>query len=214
MVCNDEVLLKEINMNGILEMRQTNDSMSVIDAIYLRQAVRDYKADKLDESTMLDLMNAAVHAPSAMDEEPWAFVIVQDKSVLNRISDNTKKLMQSGFETNKIKAHSLAQENFLVSEFNVFYNAPTLVIICAKPVGEFVDSDCWLAAQNLMLAACAKKIGSCIIGMAVSILNTPKWKDELGIPNDMTAYVPIILGIPNKETAIKPRKPVNILAWK
>ncbi len=208
-------------MNDIAQAERLNrktpiapSDMKAIDAIYERQSVRDYTAEKLDESTVFDLVNAAIHAPTAMDEEPWAFVIIQDKTLLNRMSDNAKKLMQSGFEANLTQGNKLQQEHFLVPEFNVFYNATTLIVICAKPVSDFVSADCWLAAQNILLAAAARKIGSCVIGLAVQILNTPKWKQELGIAEDMSVFVPIILGFPGKETSIKPRKPANILAWK
>jgi hypothetical protein len=44
-------------------------------------------------------------------------------------------------------------------------------------------ADCWLAPENLMLAACAKGLGACVIGLAVSALSTPEWKAELKIPD-------------------------------
>jgi nitroreductase len=81
-------------------------------------------------------------------------------------------------------------------------------------MGAFVVSDCWLAAENLMLAACAKGLGTCVIGLAVTALNTSEWKQELGIPADMTAFAPIIVGVPAGETPLVPRKPPEILTWK
>jgi nitroreductase len=99
-------------------------------------------------------------------------------------------------------------------DFDIFYHAGTLIVICAKPAGPFVVADCWLAAENLMLAACALGIGSCVIGFAVSALNTPEWKTALGVPEEMTAVAPIIVGIPNGDTPPVSRKAPEILSWR
>jgi hypothetical protein len=40
--------------------------------------------------------------------------------------------------------------------FNIFYDAGSLIVVCCKARGRFVDADCWLAAENVMLAATAK----------------------------------------------------------
>ena len=54
-------------------------SMSAMDAIYHRRAVRDYAPEKIDEAVIRKLLDAAVHAPTAIHEEPWAFAIIQDQ---------------------------------------------------------------------------------------------------------------------------------------
>lgn len=71
-------------------------SMSAMDAIYHRRAVRDYAPEKIDESVIRKLLDAAVHAPTAIHEEPWAFAIIQDTTLLKRLSDNVKELLESG----------------------------------------------------------------------------------------------------------------------
>ena len=53
-----------------------------------------------------------------------------------------------------------------------------------------------------------------MIGFAVGALNTPTWKMELGIPPEMTAIAPIILGVPAGETPAVPRKQPEIVSWK
>jgi nitroreductase len=98
-------------------------------------------------------------------------------------------------------------------EFHVFYNAGTLIVIYSKLEGPFVVADCWLAAENLLLAACAQGLGTCVIGFAASTLNTPEWKAELKIPARMTAIAPVILGVAAGVTPPVPRKPAEILAW-
>ena len=66
-------------------------------------------------------------------------------------------------------------------------DAGTLVVICRKPDGRYAEADCWLAAENFMLAACAKQLGTCCIGFAVPVLNVPDIKREVGIPQDAPA---------------------------
>ena len=191
----------------------SNTPTSAIDAIYRRRAVRDYTSQQIDRASILELLDAAVHAPTAMDEQPWAFSVVQDKDLLRRLSEHAKKLLTSNAD--KIHPHTGGgtHDRFTGPDFNVFYNASTLIVICGKPMGSFVISDCWLAAQNLMLAACAKELGTCVIGLAVTALNLPEWKKEFGIPDEMTVFVPIIVGTPAGETPSVPRKQAEILLW-
>ena len=56
-------------------------------------------------------------------------------------------------------------------------------------------------------------LGFCVIGFAVSALNTPEIKAELGIPAECSAIAPIIVGVPSGETPRTTRKEPEILAW-
>ena len=64
-----------------------------------------------------------------------------------------------------------------------------------------------------MLVACASGLGTCVIGLAVTALNTPKWKKELGITAEMTAIAPIIVGVPAGETPAVARRLPEVLYW-
>ena len=157
---------------------------------------------------------------TAMYEEPWAFVVVQDDATLKRYSDRAKgtwakevaKYRDLHIPGDRAMGASFADQ-FANPEFCIFYNAGTLIVICAKPMGPVVTADCWLAAENLMLAACAMGLGTCCIGSAVPALNTPDVKAELGIPVDVTAVAPIIVGVPSGSAAATLRKDVEILYW-
>jgi nitroreductase len=188
-------------------------SMSVMDAIQHRRSVRDYASKTIERKVIQTLLDAAVHAPTAMHEEPWSFAVVQDKNVLDRLSESAKKLVHNeaqGSDTDRAK-HTLHVVD--KPDFHVFYNAGTLIVIFSKLQGAFAVADCWLAAENLLLAACAQGLGTCVIGFAVSALNTPEWKSELKIPAEMTAIAPMIVGVPAGETPPVPRKAPEILSW-
>ena len=64
-------------------MQAETTQLGALDAIHQRRAIRAFTADAVDASTIRQLLDAAVHAPTAMHLEPWAFVIVQDQAGSN-----------------------------------------------------------------------------------------------------------------------------------
>ena len=190
---------------------QWEHERAALDVIAARRAVRSYASDTLDRTTIHTLLDAAVRAPTAMHLEPWAFVIVQDRALLRRYSERAKMLLRE-----EAPAGGGAHAPGMLADpaFNIFYDAGTLIVICGRPVGSFVVADCWLAAENLMLAATGLGLGTCCIGFAVPLLNNPDVKQELGIPQEVTAVAPIIVGIPRGETPATTRKPPEILSWR
>lgn len=194
--------------------------LSALDVIYRRRAIRSYESDPLDQRTIHSLLDAAVQAPTAMHEEPWVFVVVQDRTVLKRLSDRAKAGIQAEPAFRHLhdadgKAHSGEGLKRLIGDpaFNIFYDAGALIVIGTRPAGPFAIADCWLAAENLMLAACAMGLGTCPIGFAVAALNAPGTKRELGIPDEVTVVAPIIVGVPRSTPAPVGRKPPVIAAW-
>lgn len=196
------------------ELDSAHSGAGILKAIYSRHSVRAYSPAPLDTATVQTLLDAAVQAPTAMYEEPWAFVVLQNKQILKQLSDQAKPLFVE--EARHRNAHGAAHSfaHFIRPDFDIFYGAGTLIIICAKPVSPFVPADCWLAAENLMLAASAMGLGTCVIGSAVAALNFRKVKVELGIPDEYSAIAPIIVGVPGHEKAASPRKAPMVLAWK
>lgn len=193
---------------------QEQHPMSEIEAIYKRRAIRNYLTKTPDRETINSLLDAAVQAPTAMQEEPWSFVVIQDRDMLNSLSNSIKDLIYT--EANN---YSKAQFKHLVElvndpDFHAFYNASTLIVIYSQYHGPFVAADCWLAAENLMLTACAQGLGTCVIGLAVSALNTPEWKTKLNLPSNIIAIAPIIVGVPAEEPQAVSRKSPEILLWK
>ena len=196
------------------ERSSRHTDKGILKAIHARHSVRAFAPTPLDSAAVQTLLDAAVHAPTAMHEKPWAFVVVQDPALLQRLSDLAKPLFVE--EVRHRNAHGAGHsfEHFTRPDFNIFHGADTLIIICAKPLGPFVAADCWLAAENMMLAASALGLGSCVIGSAVAALNIHKVKTELGIPDEYFAIAPIVVGIPSGETQATSRKEPTILSWK
>ena len=189
----------------------------IMDVIHQRRSVRAYEVRQPSASLVRELLEAAVHAPTAMHHEPWGFAIVQDRATLKRYSDLAKKMQREpsaavGWGSSG-QLHGEHPAMLDDPAFNIFYDAGTLIAICVRQEGPFAEADCWLAAQNLMLAATAKGLGSCCIGFAVRVLNTPKVKRELGVPAEGAVVAPVIVGYPRGATPGVPRKAPEILAW-
>jgi nitroreductase len=186
--------------------------MSALDVIFARRAVREFTDEVLTESTIHRLVDAAVQAPSAVNVQPWAFVVIQDKALLKSLSDRVEAIMESSptFE------HLSPEQQHRIDDrsFNVFYNAGTLILICAKPEGLHPEWDCCFAGENLMLAARALGLGTCVIGFSWPVFDDPDVREDLGIPAGYKAVLPIIVGRPTDFPQNHGRKRPEFLSWK
>ena len=182
--------------------------MSIMDAIYSRRAVRDFSPEDLPETALHALLYAAVQAPTVVAGDVWGFAVIQDRGLLKALSDDVGRLYSSVGD-----GESRALPYRADTYFNIFFNAGTLIVIYGNALQTYAQADCWLAAENLILAGCGMGIGSCIIGLAVDALNTPEWKTRLDIPPAMTAVAPIILGMAARGSDPVHRPAPNVLSW-
>lgn len=194
-------------------MNRQEALVSVIAAIYERRSVRSYLPRKLEWAAVYPLLTAAVQAPTAMHQEPWEFVVVQDAARLKRVSDRARLLFADEPHPELLDRGGHALDIFTSPDFDIFYGAGTLIIIGTRSKAPLASADCWLAAQNLMLAACASGLATCVIGSALAALNHPETKVELDIPAEFTAVAPITLGVSAGETSRKSRRDPVLLSW-
>jgi nitroreductase len=184
-------------------MAAEKKSMSIDDAINTRASVRAYSATAVSGAEIDFLLRAAVRAPTAMHSEPWVFVIIQDRALLRKIDEAAK----SGVLAKAAAAHMLP------ADFELFHGAGTLIVIGTRSAGPFAEADCWLAAENLMLAATGASLGTCCIGSAVGSLNDPAVKNLIGLPTGVKFVVPIAVGHPAGEPHPSARRDPEIAAW-
>ena len=182
---------------------------SMFEALLARRSVRKYKPRKVEAQTINNLLEAAVRAPTALGQEPWAFVIIQDKILLKNLSDYAKPLFLNQIHQHHQHHSKQAQHKldlFNRPDFNIFHDANTLIVICGKKNAPFFTADCWLAAENMMLAACAMNLGSCVIGSALSAFEVPEVRTKLRIPDSYSAVAPIVIGYPDEKNTPSSRK--------
>ncbi len=168
--------------------------MELEKAIMGRHAIRDYSAEPVEERVIRTLIDAAIHAPSAVNQQPWTFTIVRDQELLARVSRDAKKHMLATMEATGETGHFRGDLND--PNFHIFYHAPVLILISGLTDGPFITEDCALAAENLMLTAFSLGLGSCWIGFSQSYLNTSEGKAALSLPPGWVPIAPIIVGHP------------------
>lgn len=113
--------------------------MDALECIYTRRSVRKYAKKKISEETLEKIMKAAMSGPSAMNQQPWHFVVVKDRKLLAELP----------------KVNPYAQ---------MAVEADLAIIVCGDPKLEklngFLDQDCCIAAQNIVLAAHSLGLGT------------------------------------------------------
>lgn len=185
--------------------------MNVLEAIRNRHATRSYTEQPVDRAAVETLLDAAVQAPSAINQQPWAFVVIQNRALLKAYSDRAKRHWAETMSGDP--SWEWVRTMIENPDYHLFYEAPALVVICARPGGLNPNEDCCLAAQNLMLAACELGLGTCPIGFARPWLNLPEVKREIGIPAEYTVVFPVIVGHPREVAPPTPRRAPEVVNW-
>jgi nitroreductase len=202
-------------------MKPITGTLSALDVIYSRRSARAYRPAAMPEYTVRGLIDAAVQAPAAMGAPALSFVVVQDPQRLTRLSELSKTLwnQQAGTHPERfLHPRADTNETFLAGlsdpRFDIFHGAGTLVVICSRGSEWWETAGCWMAAQNLMLAAAALGLGTCCIGAAVDALNTDEMRLELAISPNLTAVAPIVVGVPAERPEPLERPAADVIAWK
>ena len=178
-------------------------------AIKNRRSIRKYKAEQISDADLQSIMEAAIYAPSGMNRQKWHFTVVQNKDILDRMHSIIKEgVLNSGIDFMVDRAKS--------PDFNVFYSAPTVVLITADEKAIFTDFDCGAAAENIALAAESLNIGSCFIGMSDFLFESEKAdeiKKQLGIPEGHKFAISVALGYKDVENPPVPPKTKDVINY-
>jgi nitroreductase len=208
---------RAIEQFGSSHSTDASSAVGAMAAIYQRRAVRSYIDSLVSREDVQLLVDAAVRAPSAVNRQPWAFAIVQDPAILARYAAEGKahlvneppgiEVVESGLpDIDRLRQMAAS------TDFELFHGAPTVIVIYATSADGVPD--CFLAGQNLMLAAWSLGLGTCPIGLARPLFNQAQVKDELKVSTQWECALPLALGWPNGETAPTSRRPAQIVSWK
>jgi len=175
-----------------------------------RRAIRDFQTKDVPLETIKEIIQESTLAPSASNGQPCQFIIVNNRKMLKKLSDESKKNLLRDFAENKTSLDPSYQDRLKNENFNVFYNAPCLIyVIGSKSVGS-LDLDCALAVSYIMFSATQRGLGTCWVHLG-SYIRDQKIKAELGIPAGCRIVAPVIIGYPKAIPAPSERNAPNIL---
>lgn len=151
-----------------------------------RRSARIFEERGVDRKTIRELLEKAILAPSASNRQPWRFVMVDDAELIR-----------------KIKAFAPGMGGNLPAVIVAFCLDNTLL----KTGKDMAVYDVAMAAENLMLAAVEKGLGTCAIKSFQPVLVSR----QLNLPAEISPELLVILGYPVKAPVMPKRKPLDTL---
>lgn len=155
-----------------------------MDAIYKRRSIRKYKNESIPKEKLLEFIKAGMNAPSAMNQQPWHFVIITDKEVLNKITE--------------IHPHS-----------QMLKEASAAILVCGDLVLEngrgYWVQDCSAATENILLEIADQNYGGVWLGVYPREDRINDFKKLFSLPEHIMPLSLVAVGVPNEE---KPRKDI------
>ncbi|MFO8016969.1 MAG: nitroreductase family protein [Candidatus Woesearchaeota archaeon] len=173
-----------------------------IETIKARRSVRSFNDKPIPDGIIDELIECGRYAPSAMNQQPWRFMVIKDRDMIRQMSESIA-------DEAKEKNPRIA-ERAGTMEDPIFYNAPLLIMVLRPKDDEWAKFDCSAAAQNMMLAARSLGIGSCAIGMA-KLLEGKDVMEKLDMPDGYEQHMTIAFGYTDEWPEAPERKKDNVL---
>jgi nitroreductase len=149
--------------------------MDTFEAILTRRSIRKYENKPISDDQIKELLNAAMSAPSAGNQQPWHFVIMDDKNIFKELP----------------KFHPSSE---------MLMDAQKAILVCGDlKLDKHKDmwiQDCSAATQNILLAARAIGLGSCWLGVYPREQRIQNLRNLLNIPKNVIPFSIISLGYP------------------
>jgi len=172
--------------------------MEVEKAILGRRSVRNYLDKTVPDDVLAKILKAGAMAPSARDAQPCRFIVITDRKKMMWLSDKVKD------KAGALGIGARLVERMKLKEDILFYGAPLLILIVAEKT-DWTETDCALAAQNMMLQAYGLGLGSCFIGFANMLAEDLETMRQLGLKESQRLYCPVIFGYPKEWPKAKDR---------
>lgn len=148
-----------------------------------RRSIRKFTDRDIDNETITQLLEAAMYAPSAVNKQPWHFIVIRRRDLL-------EKIMQIHPNAAMLRTASHA------------------IVVCGDEKLQHDDGywvvDCGASTQNLLLAAHVLGLGACWVGLHPREARKQSIAELLGLPPHVKPFALVSLGYPDEE---KPRPP-------
>lgn len=162
----------------------------IIENILSRRSVRAYSEEQIKQEDMEQILKAGLYAPSGCNTQSWHFTVIQNKDLMKELNTESKKIL----ETCEVEKFQELAKN---ENYDIFYKAPTTIIISGESSAPCPREDCAAASENMILTANSLGIGSCWIGLITYLFLSEKvgeYTKKLGIPEGYAPYYAITLG--------------------
>lgn len=151
-----------------------------MDAILTRRSIRKYTKEPVPDGVIEELLEAAMSAPSAGNQQPWHFVAINDRKILDKITEYHPR------------SEALKE-------------APTAILVCydeklEKHQGFWVQ-DCSAATENILIAVSARGLGAVWLGVYPREERYKGIRRVLGIPEHVIPFSLIPIGHPAEKKA-------------
>jgi len=164
------------------------NTFDLLELIKTRRSIRKYKDKEVSKELIMKVLEAGRWAPSASNNQPWRFVVVSDIDLIKKIG---------------LSCTVLGVINRFVE------TAPVIVVIFSHAHHRWVDVDCGICAQNIMLEAHSLGLGTCFIGA----FKRKNIKNILGIPEKARIIGLITLGYTSEEKQPTPRYEIDKIVF-
>ena len=176
--------------------KTTNDSdnkNAAIETIMTRTSIRSYTDRVVSDDTVEMLLRAGMAAPTAVNAQPWHFVVVNERTKLDELAG-----------TNRYG--------------DMLRQAPLAIVVCGNmekamqgPGQAFWIQDCSAATENILLAAHALGLGAVWTGCYPIEERVAAVSEVLGLPETIVPLCVIVMGYPNENPQPKDKwKPENV----
>ena len=170
----------------------TSTADAVLENIHNRKSVRQYTSEPVSAEDIETMLRAAMAAPTAVNYQPWRFVVVSERAELDAMAE-------------------------VLPFARMLKQAPLAIVVCGETKwfdgneNPFWQQDCSAATQNLLLAAEALGLGAVWTGVYPDLQRAAQLSEFLGLPSDVQPLCAIPIGHHDGTTQPKDKwKPENI----
>jgi nitroreductase/NAD-dependent dihydropyrimidine dehydrogenase PreA subunit len=214
------------------------DTAQLVRLMRSRRSCRDFAKDPIPREVLQDLVKIGTTAPSGTNSQLWTFTVLPDRESVEKLAAPVSAFFVRLNRMAEKPAARLLAKIFMkdaLGEYyrdyyesvqrglreyrdtgrdRLFHGAPAVLIISCSPGASCPSDDAHLATQNILLAAHAMGLGTCLIGFVVEAMKQDKSiKTAARIPPEERVYSVIALGKPKT----KYRKPAGrkkpVIRW-
>jgi len=157
--------------------------MDTLEAIFTRRSIRHYTSEKVTDDQILTLLKAAMFAPSAVNKQPWHFIVFRNKETIKKI----------------VEVHPHA---------SMLTDASAAILVCWDETLQhdaYGPVDCSAATQNILLAAHNMGLGSVWAGVYPRQQRMDDLAQIFKLPSQIKAFSLIALGYPAEKKTMPER---------